>query len=416
MNFPSWKLSFFLARRYIERGSKWQTVLVIFVMMLTFLNVVFVTGILVGLPQGAIQAYRNQYAGDILISRLPEQSHIERSVFVQGFVASLPEVEGFSARYSAPGEVEANIAKTINTPNLLPDVISVPVVGINPVQERLLTNLDRLMLEGEFLEVGDADQIVIGAQLIARYLPGDFGIDTIEGVQIGDEVRLRINGTEKDVTVKGIVKSKAGPVDTRVYMLDTELRKIIGRSDFNVDEIAIKLIPGANELQVKQILIAGGITEYAQVRTTKEAIGTFLEDISSTFETLGTVIGGIGLAVASITIFIVIFISAITRQKFIGILKAIGVTGITIEISYLMLSVFYSVFGILLGIGVLYGIMVPYFAANPINFPFSDGILAVTLWGTFLRAVVVILVTLIAGYVPANLIVRKNALDAILGR
>ena len=416
MTLPSWKLSFFLAKRYIARGSKWQTALVVFVMMLTFLNVVFVTGILVGLPEGSVQAYRNQYAGDILISRLPDKTEIERSVFVRSVIESLPEIEGYSARYSIGGEVEANIGRTVNTPDLLPDIINVPIVGIDPVRESLLTSIDELMLEGEFLDGGDDDKIVIGAQLIDRYLPGDFGIDTLEGVQIGDKVRVRIDSFERDYELKGILKSKAGPVDTRVYMLDTELRKIAGRTDFNVDEIAIKLVPGADITATKEAIIVAGVGEFAQVRTVREAIGTFLDDIQSTFETLGAVIGGIGLAVASITIFIVIFISAITRRKYIGILKAIGVTGITIEFSYLMLSFFYSIFGIFFGLLVLYGILEPYFAQNPIDFPFSDGILAVSAEGTAVRAVVVIIATLIAGYVPAKLIVRKKALDAILGR
>src|SRR6185295_15628837 len=90
---------------------------------------------------------------------------------------------------------------------------------------------------------------------------------------------------------------------------------------------------------------------------------------------LGNVIGLIGIAVASITIFIVIFINAVTRRKYIGIMKGIGISERAIEISYIIQSIFYAVLGGLLGMIIVYALLVPFFDAYPLNFPFSDGIL-----------------------------------------
>jgi ABC-type antimicrobial peptide transport system permease subunit len=53
---------------------------------------------------------------------------------------------------------------------------------------------------------------------------------------------------------------------------------------------------------------------------------------------------------------------------------------------------------------------------HPINFPFSDGILVATYTGTILRSFLILIATIIAGYIPARIIVQKNTLDAILGR
>jgi hypothetical protein len=64
----------------------------------------------------------------------------------------------------------------------------------------------------------------------------------------------------------------------------------------------------------------------------------------------------------------------------------------------------------------VYVLLVPYFASHPINFPFSDGILVAPILGTGIRISLLIVSTIIAGYVPARLIVRKNTLDSILGR
>ena len=50
------------------------------------------------------------------------------------------------------------------------------------------------------------------------------------------------------------------------------------------------------------------------------------------------------------TIFIVIFINALTRRKFIGILKGVGINGKAIEMSYMFQSIFYALFGSCIGL------------------------------------------------------------------
>ena len=108
--------------------------------------------------------------------------------------------------------------------------------------------------------------------------------------------------------------------------------------------------------------------------------------------------------------------NAITRRKYIGILKGIGIDSVAVEFAYVHQSVFYAGFGIILGLAILYGFLVPYVAVHPIKFPFSDGILVAELPGTMLRALSLMIATLIAGYIPARIVVKQNTLDAILGR
>jgi putative ABC transport system permease protein len=162
--------------------------------------------------------------------------------------------------------------------------------------------------------------------------------------------------------------------------------------------------------------LRSGVGQYARVQTYIDAQPQFLRDMIQTFSMLGAAFSSIGLVVASITIFIVIFINAITRRKFIGILKGIGIHGQVIEFSYVFQSIFYAILGSALGLLIVYGVLVPYFANNPINFPFSDGILVAPLDETLFRIALLVVSTLIAGYIPAWMIVRKNTLDSILGR
>jgi ABC-type lipoprotein release transport system permease subunit len=163
-------------------------------------------------------------------------------------------------------------------------------------------------------------------------------------------------------------------------------------------------------------LSQSGLFRFGLIRTWEESQGVFFEQIKSTFNILGNMIGSIALVVASITVFIVVFITAITRRKYIGILKGIGISGVAIEVSYVMLSIFYAVIGISIGMVLLYGLIKPYMDLHPINFPFSDGILVATYTGTILRSFLILIATIIAGYIPARIIVQKNTLDAILGR
>ena len=64
----------------------------------------------------------------------------------------------------------------------------------------------------------------------------------------------------------------------------------------------------------------------------------------------------------------------------------------------------------------IFALIKPYFANNPINFPFSDGILVATLGGTLIRAFILLVTTMIAGYIPARIVIKQNTLSAILGR
>jgi ABC-type antimicrobial peptide transport system permease subunit len=76
----------------------------------------------------------------------------------------------------------------------------------------------------------------------------------------------------------------------------------------------------------------------------------------------------------------------------------------------------YASGGIIIGMVLIFFMIKPYFDANPLDFPFSDGILVATLGGTLLRAGILLVATIIAGYIPARIVIKQNTLSAILGR
>ena len=409
------RIGFFLALRQVRRASKWTTTLIIFVMTLTFLNLVVVSGILVGLIEGSVEANKTYYTSDVVLSNLPKKDYIEQTPKVLSIVRALPEAEAVTARYLQGGSIETNYKEATKEEDI--ERAGGSFVGIDPIAEDQTTGISRFIVEGSYLEPTDYDQILIGSNLLKKYLPIESpGFTTLSNVDVGSKVRIKIGDVTREVTVKGVIKAKVDELSFRVFFVDSQLRSLIGRDDFNVDEISIKLKPGADPVLVRDGLIRSGVGAYARVQTFEDAQPKFLKDIKATFALLGNMISSIGLTVASITIFIVIFINAITRRKFIGIMKGIGISGKAIEASYVFQSIFYATIGSSIGLVILYAFLQPYIAANPIDFPFSDGILVAPLDGTLIRISLLVITTIIAGYIPARMIVRKNTLDSILGR
>jgi putative ABC transport system permease protein len=386
-------------------------------MVLTFLNLVVVSGILVGLIQGAVDAVRTHYISDIIISTPNNKNYVENSPAVVAILKNDPRIANFSPRYLKSGTVEANYKARIKETDKT-DIAGATFAGIDPIAEDKVADISRFIVEGSFLVPTDYDQVVIGSYLLKRYMPVDSpGFATLSSdVRPGTKIRITIGDVRREVIVKGIIKSKLDEINMRIFMVDSQFRSLVGRGDFNVNEISIKLKPGYDPIVVRDSLISSGISRVAKVQTFEDAEPKFIKDMIKTFGILGNIFSSIGLIVAAITIFIVIFINAITRRKFIGILKGIGINGEAIEISYVMQSFFYAITGSIIGLIIVYGFLQPFIAAHPIDFPFSDGILVAPINSTLFRVALLIFSTIIAGYIPARMIVKKNTLDSILGR
>ncbi len=414
----SLRIGLLLGLRQIQRASPWTTSLIIFVMMLTFLNLIAVSGILVGLIAGSERAVEEKSLGNIIITTLDNETKLIQTETIRRTLSSIDEIVAFSVRYQTSGRVEANY-QTRRDLRQDPNSVGAPIVGINPLDGDLVTKLSENVVEGEYLNDQDSGYVLLGSLTIDRYTAGFADITgSLEKVYPGDKVKITIGNATKEFIVKGIVNAKAGAVSSQVYLPETELRRLSGQIDRNATEIAVRLNSKDPALadQVKETLLKQGLGDYAKIRTFTEALPKFLTDIKNTFSILGTFIGAVGIVVASITIFIIIFINAISRRQQIGILKGIGIDARAIEVAYVLQAAFYAVVGSALGALVTYMFLVGYFERNPIDFPFSDGILVAEPIGTLIRFIVLFFVTLVAGFIPAWIIVRKNTLNSILGR
>lgn len=421
-----------LAKRQIARGNFWINVLIIGIMTLTFLSLVVISGILVGLLEGSFQANRERYSGDVFISTLADESAIQSTGLIRKTLDSIPAVKDFTVRYKTGATIEANYRERRDF-SALPNSVGVNIVGIDPDREEAVTGLSESIIEGQMLQQDESGYILLGSTFIRRYSNFSDLFEPLDGVYPGDRVKVSVTGkgltfssdlsgddtsnsNVQEFIVKGIVKSKVDEVSIAGFITESDYRRLTGDTSLNAQEIAIVKESGYSDVDLKNILLSYGFDAFAKIQTAEEAIPKFLDDIKQTFSILGSAIGAIGLVVSAITIFIVIYINALTRRKFIGILKGIGISGTAIEIAYVLQSVFYVLIGSAIGAVIVYGLLIPVIAANPIDFPFSDGILVADPLPTFFRFLTLFFVTVVAGYLPARLIVTKNTLDSILQR
>ena len=96
--FEKIKLGLFLAVRFIARTNKWTTGFIIFVMTLTFINIVVINGILVGLIEGSVRGYRDILTGDVYISQKDVDQYIKNEGIILDSLDSSPYVQSYTRR------------------------------------------------------------------------------------------------------------------------------------------------------------------------------------------------------------------------------------------------------------------------------------------------------------------------------
>lgn len=406
------RVGFFLGYRDIRQSSIWKNALIIIIMILTFLNLVVVRGILIGLVAGSELQFREHVTGDILVSPYDTDTDIENSLYIANLLNNIPYIEAVSGRYVGNAVLEANY-KTKTNATEEGNTASGILIGIDPDDENAVSKTSSFIIQGAFIDNWDVDKVAIGKNLLAEFNPENEGL---KDVVVGTTIRMTVGTNVREVVVKGILGGKVETITRGIYVPQATARLLLGKQNYTYDEILVRIQQEYSPDQIKSLLLANDIDTYGQVETWQESQPKFVQDIAQTFAVLGNIIGSIGLAVASITIFIIIFVNALTQRKIIGILKGIGIDSFAIISAYVFQAVFYALVGSVFSVIIIYAFLVPYIQKHPIDFPFSDGILVAEPESVLIRALLLYITTIIAGYIPARMIVNKNTLDSILGR
>ena len=409
------KLALFLAFKSIIKGNRWALVLIILVMSLSFANLLLTPSILWGVTNTLNRQQIDTLYGNIVIDPPPTEHYLSRASLIEKKIEQIPGVTGVSAHLNSSAFIEYQW-KEKDSPSDKGESGTWSVIGIDPTREIDVTTIHEHIIQGSYLDSNDRDEIVLGVEIAGGDRAQTAEFLRLQGVRIGDEVRLTYpNGVQREYRVKGIFQAKEmTQADRLAFVTKTEMASVMGRTVYGdrASRILVRTGQGVTESQLIQEIRSLGID--AEVRSWSE-YGGAMGGIVSSFDVIASLIGTIGLVVAGIVMFIVIYINVINKKRQIGILRAIGIKRNVIVGSYLTQAIFYAILGIVFG-GLIFGYGIqPYFELHPLDLPLGEVSLTVRALTISSAILGILTAAVLAGLIPVISITRQRIIQAIWG-
>ena len=411
------RVALFIALKNIQRGSLAVKMVTVSILLLTFLNLTVVGGLLNGITEDIGVKIKSSLFGDVVIQPSKEYSYIQNPGDVTDNLKNNADIAAYSERLLTGTILESRYKEV--TGSEIPHRVGASVAGVSVAQENQTTNISTKVITGRFLTESDWNAIVLGSTLVEGYTKkaATGGDTTLGHVLIGEKVRVRFsNGVAREFTVVGIVNTKSSVVDQRAYIQYKELRQILNLSDNKYSEIAITARVPAAAGYLAESLRESVENKKNDVKTLNEAIPSGVADVKVAFTMIGNIVAAIAVLVGLVTVFVIIFVNASSRRRYLGILKAQGIDPSALILSYVLQALFYTMIGVVLGVAILFGFLQGYFAQHPLSLPMADGSLLLDTSYLSVRVAILLVSTLISAFVPAWFIIRQNTLNAILGR
>ena len=402
------RVAFFLVFKAITRGNKYTLILTILVTTLAFINIIFTSSIMNGAISKAYQQAQENYVSNIVILPVVDDKYVNQVQQLKTKINTLPGVVSSSSRYAQSGMIRYDPGKD----NLDVREKAWNIKSINPSEEVKVTSLQNYMVAGRYLEENDRDQIIMGKEISGGY-GASFQISSLKGAQVGDEVTIAYgNGVSRDYKIKGVYNTYFPLADLSVFVTEKEMESVLGVHN-RASEVLIKTDGSVPERVYIDRLRMMGI-EKEQINVWMDFIG-YISGLTQTFDIIKGIVTTIGLLVAGITIFIVIFIATINRRRQIGILKAIGMKERIIVMSYIFQAAFYASLGIIAGEIIIHAFLIPYFIQYPLPMPIGMVSLVLVRQDMIFGIVSMIVVSMVSGFIPSWMVTRQNIIKAIWG-
>jgi putative ABC transport system permease protein len=394
------KVSAFLAYKSIAKGNKGTTLLTILIMALAFVNLMFMSSLFAGLTDASENQVIEALYSNIVIEPKDEEIYIKDPDSILTKVDSVPGVLGTSAQYITASTItheEKSGAWTVRS--------------VNPDDEIMVSSVPELMITGEYLSKYDRGEIVIGKEIAGGH-GGSLEHLSLGGVVVGDTLEVAFkNGVRREYRIKGIFDTNFIQSNQLAYITEKEMESVLGTSDM-ASQILVKTEgKGGEDKYVEQFTMLG---VHEDVKTWSVYAG-IVATITQSFNAINALISVIGFFVAGITIFIVIYVSTVSKRRQMGILRAIGIKESIIVRSYVFQAIFYALCGCIAGLMVMFTILVPYYTMHPLVFPMGDVTLVIEQKNAITRGVGLIAAAMVAGFIPSWRAVRETILDAIWG-
>ena len=396
------KVGFVSAKSSVKRGNKKTLAFIIFVLALIFINLVFLPSMIGGMMV-LFTGFMQYPYGDIVIEPSGDNIYINNANNVLQKVRAVPDVTSATKRLDVGASIEHK-----------QKVVGSTITGLLPTEEYDVSQYPYIISEGEFLGDLSRNEIIIGAMLVEGYFGSEM-YDNLGEIKPGSFVNVTYsNGVQRTYKVKGIMEGTFELTDLNALAHYKEIESVFGLEDSKATSIVVRIKNPEDAIKIKEKIIAAGVKE--PVFTRDEKSGAVLRKAMQSISMIDVVSRYISLIVGAALILIIIYINILNRKKEIGILKAIGITPNSIVFSYAFISVFYVLIGILTGL-VLYFILMFYFTINPVTFYETMTIIPEIQAGLIFKSIFTMLImSVIAGIIPAWRVSKESILKAIWGR
>ncbi len=395
------KVSLFLAYKSITKGNKGALVLTIFIMSLIFIDLVFISSLFLGLNDTLNNQVINTLYSNVVIEPKKDEKYISDVYSLKQKINSVPGVVGISAQY-VTGAVFSFRDKSG----------SWSVKSINPDDAIAVSTIHNSMIDGEYLSKLDTNEIILGKEIPSGYGGVSEQISSLGDIRVGDSIDVLFNnGVKKSYRVKGVFDVGFLLANSNAYISRREMESVLGLED-KASQILVKTEDRGNENRYVIQFLELGIKENIKPWTVYTAS---VKDLLTSFNKISVLISAIGLFVASVTIFIIIYTSTISKRRQIGILRAVGIKESIIIYSYIFQAMFIVICGTIIGLFIMFFALKPWFILHPLKTGLGFVSLSIVPETILTDAASLIIVALTAGFVPPWMAVRQTIIDAIWG-
>jgi len=391
--------SLFLARKNLLRNKK-TTILTLFVISLGFISSIIIFGFINDVEYKMEKNYIDLFFGHIILEPATKGEKIDSVNTIIKKIETLPEVKGVAA-------VQKKAATITDKKN---NSFSTEIWIVDPEDFARSTIFKDLLYHGEYLNQKSTNQIYIGCSNI-KSCAVNKDLDNLE-TEVGDKIEVTFTtGEIFEPEVVGVYKHGLDVLDNLVLINEKTAQEIFSYYESDkADSILIRL-PN-RDVTKKKIEEISYLGVNADILSWEEKAITYTQTVRS-FLIVGNLSFLIGVIISAITVYIVLYINALSKKIQIGIMRAIGIKAKIIQLSYSIQGFFYGLFGSLLGI-ILTFFMMTYFNIYPLQTTVAPLIPRVDYFIFILVSLTIIAASTLTGYIVSLKMSRKNILDLLL--
>lgn len=392
----------FLGVRALTRGPLGVLLMTVLMMSLVYVQLLFIPSLI----QGAVDRTENQLietvTSSVQVTPAGAETAIPDTPSLEAEIRDVPGVEAVTSTLRVGSEVAHGSTSG-----------SFPVLAIDPgAYAQVFTTPDNL-IEGRWLEPGDTGSVVLGIGVAGADLDTVASYrSSLRTVHAGDRVTVTLaDGTTKELTVVGVYQNRLVASDGQAFVTEDVVAEALPSAADLASAIHVRTDRGDEESVASRLEALGGDLNYETWLDLRQTI----DDQVESFNLINEILRVVSLLVAAATVVIVTYVDLVGKRRTIGIERAIGIKSSAIVSSYVLKAVAYALAGTAVGLGILFGAVVPVIDAHPFSFPIGPVTLSVS--GRQLRsdALVLVVVAVLAATLPAWRTARVRILDAIWG-